>query len=72
MSVRTIGGNLLFWKISGVFSSLLIILGIVFVMIASHFSKSYYMTAHQQLYGGIAQHLATLPSPSKMASRIRR
>ncbi|SDE12605.1 Signal transduction histidine kinase [Dyadobacter soli] len=65
MSVRTIGGNLLFWKISGVFASLLIILGIVFVMIASHFSKSYYMTAHQQLYGGIAQHLATFTQPIK-------
>lgn len=65
MSVRTIGGNLLFWKISGVFASLLIILGIVFVMIASRFSKSYYMTAHQQLYGGIAQHLATFTQPIK-------
>lgn len=65
MSVRTIGGNLLFWKISGVFTSLLIILGIVFVMIASRFSKSYYMTAHQQLYGGIAQHLATFTQPIK-------
>lgn len=65
MSVRTIGGNLLFWKISGVFTSLLIILGIIFVMIASRFSKSYYMTAHQQLYGGIAQHLATFTQPIK-------
>jgi signal transduction histidine kinase len=65
MSVRTIGGNLLFWKISGVFASLLVILGIVFVMTASRFSKSYYMTAHQQLYGGIAQHLATFTQPIK-------
>lgn len=65
MSVKTIGGNLLFWKICAVFASLLLLLGFVFVMIGSRFSKSYYMTAHQQLYGDIAHHLATFTRPIK-------
>ena len=65
MSVRTIKGNRLFWKIITVFTGLLIILGIVFVIIASKFSRSYYTTAHQELYGDIAQHLATFTQPFK-------
>ncbi|GAB3926460.1 HAMP domain-containing sensor histidine kinase [Larkinella terrae] len=65
MSVKTIRGNLLFWKISAVFASLLLVLALVFVLIGSRFSKSYYMTAHQQLYGDIAGHLATITQPIK-------
>ncbi|OJV20545.1 MAG: two-component sensor histidine kinase [Dyadobacter sp. 50-39] len=65
MSVKTIRGNLLFWKISAVFASLLLVLALVFVLIGSRFSKSYYMTAHQQLYGDIAGHLATFTQPIK-------
>lgn len=65
MSVRTIKGNRLFWKITAVFTGLLIVLGIVFVVIASNFSRSYYTTAHQELYGDIAQHLATFTQPFK-------
>ncbi|MBT1705639.1 sensor histidine kinase [Chryseosolibacter indicus] len=65
MSVKTIRGNLLFWKIAGVFTTLLIILGIAFVLIASRFSKTYYTTAHQQLYGDLARHLATFTHPFK-------
>ncbi|AXY75353.1 sensor histidine kinase [Paraflavitalea soli] len=65
MSVRTIKGNLLFWKIAAVFTGLLIVLGIIFVIIASRFSGSYYMTAHQELYGDIARHLATFTQPFK-------
>src|SRR3954465_12319147 len=65
MLVKTIRGNLLFWKIAAVFTALLIVLGIVFLVIASKFSKSYYMTAHQELYGDIAQHLATFTTPLK-------
>jgi signal transduction histidine kinase len=60
-----IKGNLLFWKITAVFSALLIVLGIVFFLIASKFSKSYYTAAHQELYGDIAQHLATFTKPIK-------
>lgn len=65
MPVRRIKGNLLFWKIAAVFTALLIVLGVVFLLIASTFSKSYYTTAHQELYGDIAQHLATFTQPLK-------
>jgi len=65
MSVKTIRGNLLFWKISGVFASLLLVLALVFLLIGSRFSKTYYMAAHQQLFGDIAGHLATFTQPIK-------
>jgi signal transduction histidine kinase len=65
MSVKTIGGNLLFWKITAVFTTLLIVLGLIFVSIASRSSKSFYTSAHQQLYGDIAHHLATVTQPFK-------
>lgn len=62
---KAIKGNLLFWRIALVFTGLLILLGIVFIIIASRFSESYYNTAHQELYGNIAQHLATFTQPFK-------
>lgn len=65
MLVRIIKGNRLFWKITAVFTGLLIVLGIVFVVIASKFSRSYYTAAHQELYGDVAQHLATFTQPFK-------
>ncbi|RYZ16626.1 MAG: sensor histidine kinase, partial [Sphingobacteriales bacterium] len=65
MSVRTIRGNLLFWKITGIFTALLIVLGIVFVIIASRFSGHYYTSAHQELFGDIAGHLAEVTQPFK-------
>ncbi|MFI0430447.1 sensor histidine kinase [Mariniflexile sp. HMF6888] len=65
MQSYKIKGNLLFWKITGVFTVLLIVLGIVFVIIASHFSKTYYTDANQKLYGDIAGHLATVTQPFK-------
>jgi signal transduction histidine kinase len=65
MSVNTIRGNLLFWKIAAVFSVLLIILGFVFVLIASKLSRSYYTMAHQELYGNVASHLASFTHPLK-------
>lgn len=65
MSVKYFGGNRLFWKITAVFTTLLIILGIVFVLLASRFSRSYYMMAHQELYGSIAKHLASFTQPFK-------
>jgi signal transduction histidine kinase len=65
MSVKTISGNLLFWKIISVFSGLLILLGLIFALIASKLSKSYYTNAHQELYGNIASHLATFTHPLK-------
>lgn len=65
MSVKTIRGNLLFWKIAAVFTALLIVLGVAFVLIASRFSKTYYTAAHQELYGDLARHLATFTQPFK-------
>ncbi len=65
MSVKTIKGNLLFWKITGVFSALLIILGLAYMLIATRLSKSYYTMAHQELYGNIASHLAGFTHPFK-------
>lgn len=63
MSVKTIRGNLLFWKIAAVFSILLVILGVVYMLIASRLSRSYYTTAHQELYGNVASHLANFTHP---------
>lgn len=63
MLIKTLKGNLLFWKIIAVFTGLLIILGIVFVIIAAKFSTAYYTSAHQQLYGNLAHHLATFTQP---------
>lgn len=65
MSVKTIRGNLLFWKIVTAFSLLLAVLGLVFVLIASKLSRSYYTSAHQALYGNVASHLATFTRPLK-------
>lgn len=65
MAQKSSGGNLLFWKITAVFTTLLIILGIVFVVIASRASKSYLTMAHQELYGDIAAHLASFTQPFK-------
>ncbi|MBV4358826.1 sensor histidine kinase [Pinibacter aurantiacus] len=65
MSIRTIKGNLLFWKIAVVFTTLLVLLGLAFVVIASKYSSSYYTSAHQELYGDLARHLATFTKPFK-------
>lgn len=65
MSVKTVGGNLLFWKITTVFTALLIVLGVIFIFIASTLSRSYYTAAHQQLYGNVAQHLVSFTKPFK-------
>ena len=58
-------GNRLFWKIAGVFTVLLIVLGMLFAGLANRFSESYYTAAHQELYKDIAQHLATFTQPIK-------
>ena len=65
MAVKTIGGNLLFWKISGVFTLLLIILGSVYMGIASRASKHYFNEISQQLNGDIAPHLVVMTKPIK-------
>ena len=65
MSVKTIRGNLLFWKISAVFTCLLILLGVGYVIMASFISKKYFYEVNQQLYGNIAEHLAQSTQPLK-------
>ncbi len=55
----------MFWKITIVFTALLIMLGVVFVGIASNFSRTYYTSAQQELNGDIAQHLASFTQPFK-------
>lgn len=65
MSIKTISGNLLFWKITAAFSILLTVLGIAHILIASRLSKSYYTMAHQELYGNVASHLADFTHPLK-------
>lgn len=62
---HSIKGNLLFWRIAAVFTGVLIVLGLIFVLVASSFSRNYYTAVHQQLYGDIAQHLATFTQPIK-------
>lgn len=62
---KSVKGNWLFWKIAAVFTGVLVVLGLVFVLIASNFSRSYYTSAHQELYGDLAQHLASFTQPIK-------
>ncbi len=65
MSAKKNRGNLLFWKLCGVFTGLLILLGITYVIMASHISKRYFYEVNQQLYGDIAAHLSTSTKPLK-------
>jgi signal transduction histidine kinase len=65
MSVKTIRGNLLFWKISAVFTFLLLVLGLAYIGIASHVSRKYYNKVNQLLYGNIASHLVESVHPFK-------
>src|SRR5258708_367373 len=65
MPLTTVRSNLLFWKITGVFTLLLIILGIVYLGIASWMSKRNFNAINQQLYGDIASHLASSTQPLK-------
>jgi signal transduction histidine kinase len=63
MSLRTIRNNLLFWKITGVFSLLLIFLGAVYIGIAGWMSKRNFNAINEQLYGDVAAHLAHQTTP---------
>lgn len=65
MSVRSIRGNLLFWKIAAAFSLLLALLGLAYFFIATQVSKKYYNSVQQQLYGNTASHLAGFTHPLK-------
>ncbi len=65
MPIKRIGGNLLFWKISAVFTLLLIILGVVYIGIASQVSRQYFNQINQQLYGDVASNLVGITKPLK-------
>ena len=65
MAAKTVNGNRLFWKISAVFTILLIILGLAYIVISSSISRKYYSEVNQQLYGDIASHLASSTQPLK-------
>lgn len=65
MPFKAIRGNLLFWKISGVFTGLLLLLGIAYMIMASAISQKYFYEVNQQLYGNIAGHLANTSRPFK-------
>ena len=65
MPIKQVGGNRLFWKISGVFAILLVILGAVYIGIASQVSRQYFNEINQQLYGDVASHLADATRPIK-------
>ncbi|HVI45168.1 MAG TPA: HAMP domain-containing sensor histidine kinase [Chitinophaga sp.] len=63
MPIKTISGNRMFWKIAAAFTALLIILGIVYVIIATNISRKYFNEANQQLYGSTAAHLVESTQP---------
>lgn len=68
MPLKSIRGNLLFWKIAGIFTLLLAILGISYIGISSWVSKKTFDEINQQLYGNIAAHLAGSTHPLKDGS----
>ncbi|MEM7105435.1 MAG: HAMP domain-containing sensor histidine kinase [Bacteroidota bacterium] len=48
--------NTLFWKISGTFLLLLIILGVVYVFVTAYSARMYFYESSQKLNGNIAKH----------------
>jgi signal transduction histidine kinase len=65
MPLKTIKGNLLFWKIAGIFTLLLVLLEVTYIGIASRVSRKSFDEINQQLYGNIASHLAESMHPLK-------
>ncbi|HXO75027.1 MAG TPA: hypothetical protein VN824_07340, partial [Puia sp.] len=63
MPLRPIKNNLLFWKITGIFTSLLILLGISYALIASWMAERNFKAINQQLYGDLAAHLTRMTAP---------
>ncbi len=61
--MNTIRNNLLFWKIAGVFTVLLMVLGATYIEVAARMSKRNFNAINEQLYGDIASHLALSTSP---------
>ncbi|HVU96063.1 MAG TPA: HAMP domain-containing sensor histidine kinase [Puia sp.] len=63
MALRSIKNNLLFWKITAVFTSLLAMLGITYFLIASWMSSRNFNAINQQLYGDVASNLTKMTRP---------
>jgi signal transduction histidine kinase len=63
MPLRSIKQNLLFWKITAVFTSLLIMLGITYFLISSWMSNRNFNAINQQLYGDVAANLTKMTRP---------
>jgi signal transduction histidine kinase len=68
MSLNTIRNNLLFWKIAGVFTVLLMMLGGAYIGVVARMSKRNFNAINEQLYGDIASHLAMSTAPLKNGS----
>jgi signal transduction histidine kinase len=68
MSLNTIRNNLLFWKITGVFTVLLMGLGATYIGVVARMSKRNFNAINEQLYGDIAAHLALSTTPLKNGS----
>ncbi|MEM9917835.1 MAG: HAMP domain-containing sensor histidine kinase [Bacteroidota bacterium] len=55
--------NRLYWKISATLLSLLVVLGVVYVLIGSSMQNEYFQEVNQSLYGGIAESTVNEVSP---------
>lgn len=65
MRLQTLRNNRLFWKITGVFTALLLLLGISYAGIAFWMSRRNINAINEQLNDGIAAHLANTTRPMK-------
>jgi signal transduction histidine kinase len=59
----TVRNNLLFWKITGVFSLLLLVLATAYIGIAASMSRRNFNAINEQLYGDVAPHIANHTTP---------
>ena len=63
INTERIGMKYLYWKISGALLSLLVILGLVFVLITGFIAQEYLQETNQMLYGGIAKSMTNEVDP---------
>jgi len=57
------GMKYLYWKISGALLSLLVILGLVYVLLTGFIAVEYLQETNQMLYGGIAKSMTKEVKP---------
>jgi signal transduction histidine kinase len=65
MRLKALQNNGLFWKITGVFASILILLGVMYAGIASWMSRRNFNAINQQLNGDVAANLTRMTRPLK-------